>query len=138
MITGAIKSLLLTNQSIRDIVDDRIRVYSIGPKETLPAMDIRAVASLPTEQSLLGNKPGFSTVITIDCYSDNSHAQADTLASLLFSQAILGYRGTIGSVVIRGIVADGGPDQDSETVDPGSEKRRYVTSVDFNVSWAIL
>ena len=135
MIVNAIKQLLLLQVPITTIIGDRIRVRALDAKELLPAMDIRVVASGNTEQSLDGNKPGFLSLVTIDCYSDSNHSQADTLARLLYSPAILGYRGTIGGCHIRGITADGAPTQDDETVDPASEKRRYVTTVDYEVSW---
>jgi len=137
VITKAIALLLAQQTAVTAIVNDRIRVGAIEKNEQMPAMDIRVSASGNTPQSLDGDKPGFQSFVTIDCYSELGHDQADLLASKLYAQVILGYRGTIGGCVIRGITADGAPVQDEETVDPASTKRRYVTTVGYSVSWAM-
>lgn len=138
MILGALRTLLLEQSAIEAIVETRVRTYAIDKNEVLPAIDLRTAASGNTGQSLEGDKPGFMSYVTIDCYSDNGSAVADQLAKLLYSKALLGFRGTRDGVFIHNIVAPGAPEQDTETVDPASTKRRHVATVDYEVTWSLV
>lgn len=137
MILGALRTLLLEQSAITTLVGTRIRTYAIDQKEVMPAIDMRITAGGNTPQSLQGDKPGYLSYVTIDCYSETDHKSADQLAKLLYSSVILGFRGTRDSVFIHGITADGAPTQDTETVDPATNKRRSVTSVDYEVHWSL-
>ena len=135
MILPALRSLLLTVVDITDVVETRIRTWTIDQNEQLPAMDMRVVTNGSTPQTLAGVKPTFISYVTIDCYS-NDPAEADLLAATLYDAAILSYRGTREGVFIHGISADGSPVQ-AVDFDPASENKRFVTSVDYDVQWSI-
>lgn len=135
MIIKAIRQILLDQTAITDLVDGRIRPYTIEQNETKPCIDIRVVTGGVTQQSLNGHKPGFVSYITIDCYSYDP-AEADAMAAAIYKPAVLGYRGVKSNVFVHGITADGAPTQDADP-DPASDKRVFVTSVDLDVYWSV-
>lgn len=136
MLLGALVEYFLDQSAITDLLGDRIYTTILPQGATTPAADLRVVTT--RHEHHLGGLAGIATaLVTVDCYSDTCTADGDELASAMMYSGIVGYRGLIAGVNIRGIRLDDGPRNGEESVDPGSDQRRFVTSFSLSVDYVV-
>jgi hypothetical protein len=135
MILGALRTRLLTSSTLTTITN-RIHPGHLPQKETLPAADMRIVTT--SGNHYLGGSLGvYESIVAIDCYHDTDIEVADQLAMEVIKPGLLvGYKGTLSGVNFREILLQSGISQFEEGVDPGSDLRRFVSSVSLSVFWA--
>lgn len=134
MLFGAMRSILLLEPSITDIVGDRIFPGGLPQDAATPAVDMRVVGRGVT-QALQGGVILYIQEVIFDCYADDSPEVADAVAYGILASQLVGYQGTIEGTHIRGVVAVEAPNTQTESVDPGSDRLRFVTSVSVEVAW---
>jgi hypothetical protein len=138
MILGGLINLLASRTSITSIVPvARIYPEYLPQGADMPAIVVRQLDSNIQSQSLDGEKHTFNSLLTIDCYSATSHIQSDAIAIQMYAKPILSYRGTRQGVNIHGVLGDGSMEHSLDGVDPASDKRRFVTSVDLEIVWSV-
>ncbi len=138
MILGGIINLLASRTPITTIVPTaRIYPEYLPQGAQMPAIVVRQLDSMIQSQSLDGDKATFNSLLTIDCYSETDHVQSDAIAIQMYAKPVLSYRGTRQGVNIHGILGDGSMEHGIDGVDPGSDLRRFVTSVDLEVVWSV-
>jgi hypothetical protein len=136
MILGAIRTLLLEDSVITDIVGTRIFPYALPLGEVIPAIDLRTVSS--QTYGFMGGTTGLHQALVVcDCYS-KSPREADLIAAQIIkpNNGIIAYQGTKADVYVRDIQVDEGITQDFDGVDPGSSEYRHVSSVSLDVMWS--
>jgi len=138
MILGGIINLLASRSPITALVA-ALRIYPeyLPFGAEMPAIVVRQLDSNIQSQTLDGDKATFNSLLTIDCYSKVSHIQSDAIAIQMYSKPVLSYRGTRQGVNIHGVLGDGSMEHGIDGVDPGSDQRRFVTSVDLEVVWSV-
>lgn len=135
MILGALRTRLLTSSEVTDITD-RIHPGHLPQGEVLPAIDMRIVSTLG-HHHLKGTLGVYKSAVTIDCYHDTDIEVADQLAMATIAQGLLiGYKGVLSDINFLEIELLSGIRQFEEGTDPGSDRRRFVSSVTLSVFWA--
>lgn len=135
MILGALRERILTSGTVTAITN-RIHPGHLPQKETLPAVDIRIVATSPSHW--LGGSLGiYNSTVAIDCYHDTDIGICDSLAMAIAEPGLLvGYKATLSGINFREITLLSGISQFEEGVEPGSDLRRFVSSISLSVFWA--
>lgn len=135
MILGALRERILTSSAVTAITN-RIHPGHLPQKETLPAVDMRIVAT-STSHHLKGSLGFYNSTVTVDCYHDTDMGIADSLAMAIAAPGLLvGYKATLSGINFREITLQSGISQFEEGVEPGSDLRRFVSSISFSVYWA--
>ena len=134
MILKSLRDYFLTKTEITAILVDRIAVGALPQGSPIPAADMRITGS--THDHLLSGLSGAcESNVTIDCYADGDPEDADNLANKMMYSGIVGSRLSSGTIAISSIQLIDGPTQSEESVSPGSESWRYVTSFGLKVMW---
>lgn len=134
MLLKTLRDYFLSRPEITAVVQSRIYPVTLPQSEKVPAVDMRIVKG-SRDQFLDGISKSGDSVVTIDCYADNDPDEADALAELLIDSGIINFQGT-SNFFISGMQIAAGPTHDTEAVEPGSDKWRYVTSFSLRVTWA--
>jgi len=134
MILQPIRDYFLTKTAITDIVSDRIVAGALPQGSLIPAVDMR-ITNGKHDHHLIGLSGACESNVTVDCYDDGDPEAADTLADTLMYCGIIGHRWAAGNIFISTIQLIDGPTQSEESVAPGSESWRYVTSFSLKVFW---
>lgn len=135
MILGAIRELLIATPRVFNLVGRRIYPHNLPQGATLPAVDMRIVSTQPHEH-LGGLSKLYSSVVAIDCYTDDDVSLADQVALAIQESEFVGLRGVYYTVDFRGVETLSGITHAVEGVDPGSDRYRHVSSLAFRVHWA--
>lgn len=134
MILKAMAGLLLGNSGVTDKVQTRVYPYALPQGEEIPAIDMRSIGSPLEAQALVGIPNTRKSQVTLDCYGETPE-EADDVAMAVLA-FLPGYRGVVRGVTVLGIVTEGEIDNDVDGADPGSDKFRYVSSIDFEIVWS--
>jgi hypothetical protein len=139
MILTALRQYLLSQSSVTDLVDQRIFPVLLPQGEPTPAVDIRQVGGTTTSdiEGWIGHT---QTQVVIDCYSDDDPDQAAAVAAAIRDCGILRYRGLAGvgatRVFIHGALLDNNVTIDTEGVEPGSDRYRWVATLALRIDYS--
>ncbi len=136
MLLDALVTYFKERSAVTALVGDRIFTTALKQGVPTPAVDCRIVRT--THHHHLNGLAGIATsLVTFDCYSDLATAQADEVANAMMYSGIVGFQGIKAGTNIRGVRLDEGPVQDEESVNPGTDHRRFVTSFTLSVDYAV-
>jgi hypothetical protein len=136
MIIPAIQYLIRQSPTVVTLVDDRIFPGVIKQGTPMPALDMRVVPRA-VEQIIDGDIVMYTQEVIFDCYAD-SQLTADTVAYGILHSGITKFKGVCQGVNIRGITVVDSPTHSLESIEPGSEQFRYVSSCSVEVMWAFV
>lgn len=132
-VISAVRSYILSQSSVTDVIGQRMYFDRLKQKATLPAATISRVSE--THAHTISNRSGLVwDRLQIDCYSLNRLTTA-SLAETIYKCGIVAFKGTTGSVNIRGVdVEDGRRDY---TIDDakGGDDHIYATQFDLRVCY---
>lgn len=126
-----VRAYLLADASIAAQVVTRIRPRRMDQGESLPAIRL-AIADGREEKHLAGSSTLAHVLLSVDCYAETS-ATADALDELcrLRMKAI---RGSLATIVVRGVSMSEGPRHDEEPINEEGSYR-YITGRDWRLSF---
>lgn len=132
-IVQATYTYLQTVTAVTALVSTRIRPDVLDPKETLPAIVLSEISSIP-DQSLGGSVGGGQARIQADCYaikpSDAVELRQQVRLAMINHGSNKGRHTALGSEVATGITV-GTMFSWREQATDGSEAWRYVRTIDF-------
>jgi hypothetical protein len=134
MILKAVHYILSQDDAVVRLAGDRIYPYALPQKSDIPAIDMRTFGGSLDGQTLTESSNCFNNEVTLDCYGDDP-GDADDLAMLAL-KSLPNFRGSAKGVEILEVLSDGSITQDSDGIVPGSDKRRFVSTVSFEITWS--
>lgn len=134
MVKEAILKFLLARPRVSGIVGDHIYPYALPQGVRARAIDMRVVVAR-SDNIITGQLVMHHATVTLDCYSMDE-AEATELAVIVRDEMVPAFYGPQDKINVRGILLSSGPVDDDESVDPGSDERRYVSSVSFAIMYA--
>jgi hypothetical protein len=134
MILRSLYAYYSQQQSVTDLIGDRLTPAPLPQNTLRPAADFRVVTGRH-DHDLSGLTGPVDCTVTIDCYGD-SPEQADEVAEAMMYGGIVGYRGLLGGTFLNSVQLIAGPSQSDEGVDPGTDERIYVTSFTLAITYS--
>lgn len=135
-IASSLVYYLLNNAPIAAVIGGRIESDSLTQGVPVPAIVYRCISTLYASD-IDGSVLGMAKArYEIDCMADTREA-ADSLAKLVRNCGLLGLkRSTVQGVLIQGVLIDSGVRYFADQPDPGDHRKRYVASMDFQISYS--
>lgn len=128
----AIRTELLTESTITDVIGQRLYADALPQNPTLPAIEMTVVSDVPEMQ--LSDITGLTKArIELMCIADR-RTTARALAQAIRTCGIATIKGQYSSVWIRGVAIGESFDATILPTD-GSDERRYQTSVHLLVDY---
>ena len=132
-VLAATRTYLINNADVANLVASRVFVDIIPQAATLPAIALYKISE--THPHKVGDRLGIvQTRITLACYSE-TRAEANSIAETCYQSGLCAYRGVTGGVQFLGVTVDSGQQNYIEYAEDGSDDHRYVTEIDFLVSY---
>jgi len=133
-ISGTIRTRALASASVTNLVGTRMYSDTLPQTATMPAITYFVVDTIPNE-CLGGTIANLSQArIQIDCF-DDTRAGANKLADTVRLALEMNNHVTTDSQYILAITLDSGEQHTFDRPLEGSDKRRYIASQDFRVSY---
>ena len=131
---GAIRTYLLTDDSLTNEIGTRIVPDQLDQNETMPAVVMRKI-STRHYNTIHGSKAGMAASrITFDVYAA-TRASANAIAELIRLSGILDLSGVTNGVDIRDVEVDAGAAETTEQNTEGNHELRYITSQDYAIHY---
>lgn len=134
MLIEDLRDYLLARPAVSALVGDRIVPDALPQGSPLPGCDIEIV-NTRHEHYIRGLAGMAISDVVIDCYGVTRASAHETAKSIMFS-GVTTLRGVVGGTTISGIRLNGGPSDAVEEVDPGTDDRRFVSTIFLEVHWA--
>lgn len=133
---AAIRGYLAADAGVSALVGDRIYPEPLLQKhKTMPAITYRRVSGNHFE-TIHGSVAGAAqSRLTIDCFA-LSRSEADEVAEAVRKSGILRLRGVVNDVDILAVSINSGASHYEEPVDAGGHEYRYITSTDYQITFA--
>ena len=132
-VVSAVRSYLLSQSSVTDLIGQRMYFDVLRQKATLPAATISKVSEL--HDHLLSNRSGFvATRLQIECHS-TTRLTSNAMAEAIYKSGIAAVKGLTHSVNIRGVTVDDGQRNFVINDNDGGDDHVYVTQIDLKVSY---
>lgn len=137
-VISAVRTYLLAQSAVTDLVGQRIYLDILPQNATTPAVAMSKISE--SEQHKLSDRLGFvQTRIQFECFADKRHVtdarlKANAVADAIKQSGICAVKGTTNGVDIRGVMVEDGQRNYIEYSDGGSDDHRYVTSIDLMVT----
>jgi len=131
----ALRTKLLSVQAVSDLVGTRVYPDQLPQGATLPAAVYHKISGVD-EADLAGIVQLQHGRLQIDAYASTRLA-SDALATAI-RNAICdasGSRGTWGSVSVSACTPAGGPRDDTQPLDDGSDEHQYISIRDYLISY---
>lgn len=126
----AVRTFLLTQSSVTDLVGTRIYPMQLPQNAQLPAIVYRRITT-GHEETIDGSKGGLADArVQYDCYAV-THDQAHDVAEALRLSGILDLHGVTNSVDFRGVRLSSGLRMEDDSPTDGSAEWRYWASQDY-------
>ena len=134
MLIEDLRDYLLAQPSVSSLVGTRIVPDALPQESLLPGCDIELVNT--SHDHYLGGLAGMAnSTVAIDCYGSTRSSAHEVAAAVMFS-GVTTLRGVVGGTSVSGIRLTGGPSDAVEEVDPGTDDRRFVSTLILEVHWA--
>lgn len=132
-VISAVRTYLLSQSSVSDVIGQRMYFDRLKQKATLPACTITRVSE--DHAHTLSNRSGLVwTRLQIECYS-LSRLTSCSLAEAIYKTGVAALKGVTNSVNIRGVqVEDGRRDYVIDDA-KGGDDHLYVTQFDLRVCY---
>lgn len=128
----SLRTHLVAQTSITDLISNRMVFDVLAQKMALPAVTLRRVSTTHGHK-IDGLSGDCVSRVTFQAFASTrtaSSAIADAIRDELN-----GLRGTYTNIDILDVVFDSGPEDYTEAPQDGSASHRYITEVDFLVSY---
>ena len=126
----AVRTFLLSQSSVTDIVGDRIFPMTLPQNETRSSIVYRRI-STNHEETIDGSVGGMADArVQMDCYADSWNAASD-LAEVLRLSGILDIHGVTNGVDFRGVRLASGLRMEDDQPTDGTESWRFWASQDY-------
>jgi hypothetical protein len=132
-VAKAFRQYLLDQTAVTDLVGDRIYRGVIEQSATLPAVAI-AMGFTRHDQTLNGFAGLAHVRMTVAAYADDPD-DAVEVAEAIRTSGIVGVKGVVHGVDIRGARVEDGYREDVEFSQEDSDDHRYVVSFDFEIDY---
>lgn len=134
MLLEALRTYWLAKPAVIAAIQDRLFPDAVDQNEYRNSADMRIVRT-GHEGTLAGLAGLAKSYVTVDCYSER-RVDTHVIAAAFMYSGITKFRGLVAGTNIQGAQIVRGPDDFDDGVLPGTDKRRYGTSVSFEVHWA--
>lgn len=132
-IASTVRTILVNDATVSALVSTRIYSDILPQGATLPAVTYTVVTAVPNET--LTAISNISTArIQVDCH-DDTRADANTLADGVRLALELHNHTLTGSQYVNGIHMVSGPQDLFDESAAGTDERRFISSMDFRVSY---
>lgn len=132
-ISATIRTMILADSTIAGLVGTRVTSDALPQTASMPAITYFVVDTVP--QECLDAIANISTArIQVDCFAD-TRAAANKLADYVRLALELKNHTLTGTQYINAIHLDSGEQHLFDRPEEGSDKRRYIASQDFRVTY---
>lgn len=132
---GSICNYLSAQGAVTSLVGDRVYPVKLPQGVGLPAIEVR-VSAATHAQKLTGMAGLGTAIVTIDCLSVGGPNGAEQIASAIIELFKNGHRGDMAGTNIRSLAIFSGPEQFEESVDPGTNTTRFVSSLQYEIAYS--
>lgn len=135
-VASAVRTYLLTKSAITDLVSTRIYPDDLPQAAQMPAIVYNKIST--NHEHVTGNSWGLAGFamcrLEFECFS-STRSQANNLADLLKSNIIGSLRGVYGGINFFDATVGAGQRTFVEQPTDGSDERRYVSVIEFMISF---
>lgn len=135
MILKAIHLLLTQHTGTTRLTDDRVYPFALPQNSEIPAIDMRAFGEGLDGQTLTQASNCFRNEVILDCYGDDPGTSYEIAIEAI--NALSNFRGLAKGVFVHELLTNGAITQDSDGVTPGTDDRRFVSTVSFDATWSL-
>lgn len=136
-IAVAVRTYLLADATITTLIGTRMWSDLLPQDAELPAVEFSKIST--RHDMVLGGPAGLAHCrLQFDCKADRAaggRLKANEIAEAIRDSGILGYRGVVGGVDIRGARPEDGQRNSIDYANDDSDDHVYVTSFDLEVDY---
>ena len=129
------RTITLADGTVSGLVGSRMYPAALPQNATLPAI-VYHIISTVHNQRLGGNVDVSMATVQMDCYA-STNAGSIALAEAVRLALQMKNRGNNSGQFINDIVCSSGEKTGTDPVSAGSDRRRYITSLDFDINYRV-
>lgn len=132
-IGSTVRTILVNDATVSALVSTRVYSDSLPQQVALPAITYTVVTATPNE-TLTAIANVSTARIQVDCF-DDTRGDANTLADGVRLALEMVNHTLTGSQFVNAIHMVSGPSDSSDIPEVGSDRRRYISMMDFRVTY---